>query len=170
MSRTQWQRQAADPGTSPEKLHEIAIERGLGLEIVASNPNASAKTLARLAWTYPEQVTQNPALPMLLMENPGSEETQTLLYAKYKQEIKPLLERIAPSYKRFYLWFLGQDLCSQHTTNWVKNWMDRWRPEDFFKEATNPNKGHDPIERMVRNAHELIEVVGRYLSEMEARQ
>lgn len=61
--------EAATAETSPARLRELA-RRGLG-RVVAQNPNTPPDLLLKLAAHYFESFAQNPALPLLLLEDPG---------------------------------------------------------------------------------------------------
>ncbi len=63
--------EATDPGTSPQRLSELARWRGAVARAVAANPNAPPRILAWLAGRYLEDVLANPVLPLLLLEDPG---------------------------------------------------------------------------------------------------
>jgi hypothetical protein len=51
--------------------HQLLAGGNPTLAAVASNPNTPVETLLRLAGAYPEQFCANPALPLLLLENPN---------------------------------------------------------------------------------------------------
>ncbi|MFL5805175.1 MAG: HEAT repeat domain-containing protein [Roseiflexaceae bacterium] len=51
--------------------HKIFDSSDATLAAVAANPNTPVETLMRLAGVFPEQFCANPALPLLLLENPN---------------------------------------------------------------------------------------------------
>ena len=164
MTRDEQLRQASDPSTPAEVLSAIArLGIGEAQQIVAQNPNASPSTLAQLVWRYPNDVLTNPALDLILAEDQGRE-VKTLLYHVRERAIQPLWERIKGNPRPFYLWLLGQDVCTKEALTAIKGflWDNGWHPEELWRVVTCPNR-NDPIDRMARLAQEFTETVERYL-------
>lgn len=65
--------EAEDPRTPPRRLHEVVnLSRGDEVRLaVAVHPNAPPALLGMLARWHPEAVLRNPALPLVLLEDPG---------------------------------------------------------------------------------------------------
>ena len=68
--------EAEDPRTLPGRLEEIVgLSRGKEVaevrEVVAAHPNVPPDLLRRIATWHPEAVLRNPALPLVLLEDPG---------------------------------------------------------------------------------------------------
>ena len=64
---------AKDPTTPPEELRRIALAPSTPkvLGQVARNPNSPPDVLHRLAADFPRQVSKNPALPLIVLQNPN---------------------------------------------------------------------------------------------------
>lgn len=64
------EREALDPNTPPERLEALAAQQELG-PLLAKNPNTPVPILWRLGFRSPAQLLENPALPLLFLENPA---------------------------------------------------------------------------------------------------
>lgn len=93
---------AQDPTTSPDVLYDIAmrLNPGVGideetiLEFIAMNPNISERIFYFLFHSkrYYKFVLQNPALPMLFLENPNMAKA-VALRMKSRKEAERLNEK-----------------------------------------------------------------------------
>ena len=63
---------AKNPNTPAEELIELAkIEDKEILALIAKNPNTPPNLLVELAGVYPDEIGENPALSLILMEYPN---------------------------------------------------------------------------------------------------
>ena len=92
---------ASDPATPPETLSELArIGDASVRAAIACNPNTPVKTLLDVGSDYPHEFLRNPALPLLLLEQPDlPERLQPLVPALLRCEEAPatLLRALAAS-------------------------------------------------------------------------
>jgi hypothetical protein len=88
LSRRIYSSIAANPGAPPALLAELAEGQDSALQQhLLQNPNTPKEVLLRLGRKYPETLLQNPALPLLYLEDPG-------LFSRFPPEVvKELLER-----------------------------------------------------------------------------
>ena len=71
MTIEQQRQEAQDETTSPERLRKLAISQDSFIrKYVAENPNTPTETLLNLSNEFPQQVLNNPVIPLLLIENP----------------------------------------------------------------------------------------------------
>ena len=62
---------AQDETTAPDKLMELARHNDYSTrQYVASNPNTPADILLSICWEFPNEVMNNPVVPLLLLEDP----------------------------------------------------------------------------------------------------
>ena len=62
---------AQDETTAPDKLTELARHNDLlTRQYVAGNPNTPTETLLNICFEFPNEVTNNPVIPLLLLEDP----------------------------------------------------------------------------------------------------
>lgn len=84
------QQEANNPATSGARLHELAAHQEL-LPLIARNPNAPPELLVQIIFQHPREVLENPALSILVLENPSFFETlpDTALLALVEQPEAP---------------------------------------------------------------------------------
>ncbi|MDI9635845.1 hypothetical protein QM565_08615 [Geitlerinema splendidum] len=62
--------QASNPNTPPEQLRELATCEDVAIrQLIVANPNTPTEVLWELGKEFPEQLLENPVLPLLCLEN-----------------------------------------------------------------------------------------------------
>ncbi len=143
---------ARDAETPPATLDALSRSNDRSVRrAVASNPNVAPETLMRLAAEFPDELFQNPALPLFLLENPSlfadmPEESLAKLVHHPSMPEAYLLE--AARHRAFYV----RRAAAQNPRMPPAVLVELAEKQSYFEEvAGNPSTPPDYVARMARH-------------------